>query len=532
MATDQNLAEGDTSSPIRQDIADKRTFPRDDERDILLRISRDLASAQGRDELLQTMTDAALRIVPTADKCVVHLLNDCGSRLVPVACSQPTTLPPDPGMPADVGIAGRSLRERRLINVGDVQRSPDFVPLSSGPELRSLLVAPLHVGEECLGTLSLSSSRQDAFCAADCEHIQVLAAQASVAIRQAQLLHEANTQRERSQAIVSSVSEGLAVLDGEGRVCLLNPAFCQMLDLAPQSLALPCPTSEIPGLRELLPSPECIIGPFEATALLPSGRQITVHVTAARLQSEERSVVIAARDATEERRAAEARALFISQVAHELRTPLQHVLSFVSLLTDLNDLADGERERFLNHIEHETRRLGRLVNDLVILSRIETGQFTTWLEKVDICALVQSVASRLHAYARLLDLELLVACPEEPRMLITDPARVEQVLVNLVDNAFKHVPPGGEIYIRVDTSAADAVLVEVQDNGPGIPAHELPFLFDSFYQASASRNKRTGMGLGLYISRQIVEALGGSIWVQSELGVGSTFAFRLPTLGE
>jgi signal transduction histidine kinase len=509
-----------------------------DVRDILLQISRDLATARGRDHLLQRMTNAALRITPSADKCVVHLLNDEGTHLMPVVCSQPAPLPGEAGMSADTGIAGRALREGNIINVPDTHEAPEFAPLKSGSDLRSLLVAPLHVDGRRLGTLSVSSAKRAAFTPIDADLIGVLAAQASVAIEQARLLQQALRERERSEAVITSVSEGLVVLNDAGDIIAMNPALCAMLELAPDEPKLPCRLEDVPGLRDLLPATATIAGPFEAEARLPSGRTLTARINAANLFEEARQV-ITLHDVSEERQSAQARALFISQVSHELRTPLQHILSFASLITDLDDLSAEDQRRYIQHIEHEARRLGRLVNDLVVLSSIETGHFGMLLERFDICELVENASARINVYAQLLNIELALTCPARSVSVVSDAARVEQVLVNLVDNALKHVPAGGRIHVQVAPWSDDHVTISVADNGPGISMEELPKIFESYYQALTTRAARSnanprisdryrGTGLGLYISRQIIEALGGSLWVESELGRGSTFSFRLP----
>jgi len=497
-------------------------------RDTLLAISRALASAQGRDELLQAVTDAALAIVPGADKCVIHLLDADGELLIPAVCSSPAPVQVGRGMPADEGIAGRALVECRLVNVADVRGDPGFVPLRSGPEIRSLLVVPLRVHSRRLGTLSLSSALVGAFGALDEEHLAVLAAQASVAIHQAELVRAATDQKERSDAVIASVSEGIVVLDARRHVRVVNPSLACMLGIDHLIDKLPCPLCEIPALAEILPSRGSVIGPYDAEVVKPSGDELTLRITTQALFSHTSAQVIVIRDVTEERKAAEAQALFISQVAHELRTPLQHVLSFVSLVNDLEDLSREEERRYLAQIEHETRRLGRLVNDLVLLSSIETGQFSTWLETIDACALIPDSVTRLQAHAATLDIQLTLSCPSQSVALVSDPARLEQVIVNLIDNALKHVPPGGHVGVALRAEDDDTLTLAVTDDGPGIPQADLPHLFDSFYQAPASKSRRSGMGLGLHICKQIVEQLGGSIGVDSELGVGSTFTVALP----
>jgi len=225
--------------------------------------------------------------------------------------------------------------------------------------------------------------------------------------------------------------------------------------------------------------------------------------------------------------ALEARALFISQVSHELRAPLQHIIGFVSLLNDVEDLGEAERHRFLDHIEDETYHLARLINDLAELSSIETGRFSVYVERVPLDELLADIMEKLRPSVELKDIVLLFENVPESTWIDTDPLRVEQVLVNLVDNARKFVSLGGTITVSAERTGHD-VIIRVADTGPGISPDALKRIFAPFYQVKSSGQRGAGMGLGLYISREIIQALGGRIWVESELGVGSTFSVRLP----
>ena len=497
-------------------------------RDLLLRITREMVSARALDEVLQIIVDAALRIVPSAEKCVVHLLDARGTTLEPRVCSKPSAVAAVmSGMPADAGIAGRALRERRLVCVDDTVSAPDFAQLRSGPELRSLMVAPLYVREASLGTLSLNSSLSAAFDATDCRYARLLAAQASVAIHQARLLLNATGERQRSDAIIESISEGLIILDTEGRVARVNLALHHMLELPPAALDVPCDFQKLPGseLRVLLdPSSGEIVGPYEVEMELPSGVKATLRVSPSALRGPRAGRVFVVHDITGERTTSESRALLISQVSHELRTPLQHILSFVSLMTDVDDLPSEERALYLGHIEEEIHHLARLVDDLVELSRVETGRFSVYTERLRLDQLVSEIVSRLTPRAEFRGLSLELDVVEQPAWVIADPLRVEQVLANLVGNACKFTPAGGSIRVSVERTD-EHVIVRVADTGHGIPSEALPHVFAPFYQVNAHGR---GMGLGLHISQQIVQALGGEIWGESTLGAGSTFSFRLP----
>lgn len=505
-----------------------------DVRDLLLSISRRLVAADNLDELLQTMVEAALRIVPTAGKCVIHLLDSTLSRLLPRAWHQPSVGGANTaGMAADQGVAGRALREKTIIRVDDTAQSADFVPLRSSPEVRSLLVAPLYVGDALLGTLSLSSNNCAAFNAENCQHISTLAAQASVAIRQTNLLHEAIAERQRSDAIVESISDGLVILNGEGRVVRVNPALCKMLELSPTELSLPCllsPGLECPerlGLILIRPE-DASTKPYEKQIELPSGIKVNLQITPSPLQPPAAGEVFAVHDITAERAAAEARAIFISQVSHELRTPLQHILGFIGLINDIDDLPRESRLRFFGNIQDEVEYLSRLVDDLGTLSRIDTGRFVIQTEPVEITSLIADSITKIAPQAQFANLAITLVGSEQPIVVLGDSVRLRQVLSNLLGNALKYVPSGGSVRVSVEGRGND-VLVSVADTGPGVAPEMLPRLFDRFFQVGTSDGRRVGgMGLGLYISRQIINALGGEIWAESEWGKGTTFRFRLP----
>ncbi|MHB0858174.1 MAG: ATP-binding protein [Anaerolineae bacterium] len=504
-----------------------------DARDMLLRISRDIAGKDALDQTLQAMVDAALLIVQSAEKCVIHLLDDTGEWLVARVCSDPSPVIGRSGISTDTGVAGRALRECTTICVDDTSQSPDYAPLHSGPAIGSLIVAPLYVGDERLGTLSLTSRRRSAFSPSDHEHIRTLSAQASVAVRQAKLLAAATAERERADAIIESISDGLAILDGEGRVTRLNPALHHLLEIEADQVALPCPLEHDampPTLRILLnPASGVVMGPYVVTIPLPSGREVFLQVTPSPLAPPASGEVRIAHDVTGEREAVANRALFISQVAHELRTPLQHIMGFTSLISDIRDLPGEQRDRFFTHIQDETKRLARLVEDLVELSRIETGHFSVVNERIRLDGLIEDTVGKLLPSATFKNLTLTLHSPPVPLWAHTDPVRLEQVLCNLVENAFKFVPPGGSVDVYVEPQGSD-VQVSVVDSGPGIPQDELSDIFGHFYQIPTARKRNSGLGLGLYISRKIVHALHGDIWAESELGHGSTFRFRIPLL--
>jgi signal transduction histidine kinase len=195
-----------------------------------------------------------------------------------------------------------------------------------------------------------------------------------------------------------------------------------------------------------------------------------------------------------------------------------------TLLSPQVGLDEAETRRFLENVSFAADRLGRMIDDLLCASRLEADQLHLQPEQFDLRDVVQQVATwfRPHAQGR----DLVAALPADALPVWADPARVEQVMVNLLTNAAKYSVPGSTITVQVQPlGASPYVVVHVSDEGGGIAAEHLPHIFDRFYLTEDSKD---GVGLGLYICKGLVEAMGGKIWVVSEVGVGSTFSFTLP----
>ena len=221
---------------------------------------------------------------------------------------------------------------------------------------------------------------------------------------------------------------------------------------------------------------------------------------------------------------------FVANVSHELRTPLTAVKGTVETLR-AGAVDDPQvRDRFLETVEGETDRLIRLVQDLLVLSRADSEALNLLLEPVDLVALARETTGQLSAQAKARDVCLQVeAEPGIPRAL-ADGDRIQQVLVNLLDNAIKYSRPSGTVMVRVDSAGARGVRIRVEDQGIGIPAEELARIGERFYRADRARSRAEGgSGLGLAIATSLVEAHGGQLSLQSVEGEGTATAFWLPT---
>ena len=221
---------------------------------------------------------------------------------------------------------------------------------------------------------------------------------------------------------------------------------------------------------------------------------------------------------------------FVANVSHELRTPLTSIKGMLETLRD-GAVDDPEvRDRFLETAESETDRLIRLVNDLLLLSRTDSEALSLRCESRDLPGLVRPVLDHLAPQAEAHDLVLkLEVSPDTPLVWI-DPDRIEQVLVNLLDNAIKYSRPGGAVTVKASAERNQAALVRVCDEGIGIPTQDLPYVGRRFYRADKARSRAEGgSGLGLAIAQALVQAHGGRLWLESQEGQGTVVSFTLPS---
>ena len=345
-------------------------------------------------------------------------------------------------------------------------------------------------------------------------------------------LQQLESQRNQAQAILESMGEAVLALDADGRILWLNGSAQRLLGMdAGRTVGR--------RLTELFRQPdveECLRE--TATHQRPSAREVHVfspEERVVRVQSTPgaggpsgAAMVVVAQDVTEIKRLERVRREFVANVSHELKTPLTSIKSLLeTLLTGaLEDPANSRR--FVTLIDEDATRLGRLIDDLLALSQIESKAAALVLQPVSLHPLIEDLARTLRPQmdARQVTLHLAVTADAPP--VQGDPDRLRQIFSNLLDNAIKFNKPGGRVTVR---AAADgpSLRVAVEDTGPGIPASDLPRIFERFYRVDKARSRELGgTGLGLAIVKHLAELHQGRVAVESRPGQGSTFTVTLP----
>lgn len=334
-------------------------------------------------------------------------------------------------------------------------------------------------------------------------------------------------ERAKLSAILNQMTDGVLIADEDGRVQLLNHAAERLFE-SDMEASTGRSVVEVLRYHQLVELWRVAKDGQRQSTMLEIGPQhLFLQVIGIPLKSSlPGSTMILFQDLTQLRRLETVRRDFISNVSHELRTPLASLKALAETLQEGALEDPPAARRFISRMETEIDNLTQLVNELLELSRIESGKVPLSFNRIQPCELLKPPYERMVLQAERAGLELILDCTPDLPAVFADPDRISQVLINLVHNAIKFTPPGG----KITTSAyadGDHIVFFVRDTGVGIDRKDLGRIFERFYKADRARTGG-GTGLGLSIARHMIESHGGYIWAESEEGVGSTFYFTLP----
>lgn len=340
-----------------------------------------------------------------------------------------------------------------------------------------------------------------------------------------------NQEKGHLSSILSSMADGVITLKIDGTILVTNPPAEKFLHAWYYEQKM---KDEVAG--ELPPE---VYNLFQQVVNTGSKKEQTVEIS---LQGRSWVIVMSPlynqanisgavavlRDMTEERKLEKLRTDFIANVSHELRTPIAMLQGYSEAIVDDIASSDEERKEITQIIYDESLRMGRLVNDLLDLARMQAGHITLNYEEISVPEFVEKINRKFQGLAKEKQISLTTSFKLEEEMYELDPDRIEQVLTNLIDNAIRHTKEDGKVHVDVQT-VKSGLIFHVQDTGSGIREEDLPFVFERFYKADKARTRGgSGTGLGLGIAKSIIDAHGGSITVNSKLGEGTTFTFFLP----
>jgi two-component system phosphate regulon sensor histidine kinase PhoR len=277
------------------------------------------------------------------------------------------------------------------------------------------------------------------------------------------------------------------------------------------------------AFREVRRAAESSVTNREVRLVNPVDRRVQVNAVPLRLSATEVGVVMVLHDVTELRRLEQVRTEFVANVSHELRTPLTAIQGYLETLLSGALEEQENAQRFLEIVFRHTERLGRLLNDLTDLSNIELGRVSLKLAPTRLDEAVDAVLAIMSAKAKSGTVDLRSELPRDLPLVLADRDRLVQILLNLVDNAIKYTPEGGQVTVRVQEPDQGHIEIDVIDNGVGIPPADLPRITERFYRVDKARSRELGgTGLGLAIVKHLVFAHNGLLRIESEPGRGTT----------
>ncbi len=344
-------------------------------------------------------------------------------------------------------------------------------------------------------------------------------------------LDRQDQEQDLSRTVLRCMIESVLIIDQDEKVQFINEAACRLFKLKASDV-VGKKLWQVIRQREITQAAETVLRSEQATMQdqlfdLPADRKVKLQAT--RLTGSTRGgAVLVLQDVTDMQRLERMRQDFFSNVSHELKTPLAAIQATVETLLD-GALHDPKHNvNFLGRIHENVDRLNRLVNDLLELSRIETGQQHLELTPTPLMPALEACIQRLEHRAQARQQQLTLAEDSQPVSAQADDLALDQILDNLVDNAIKYTPPGGSITLKTSQENG-MVRFDIIDTGFGIAEKDLPRIFERFFRADRARDRQDpGTGLGLSIVKHLVQAHGGKIDVQSNLGQGSKFSVLLP----
>ncbi len=481
----------------------------------LVAIGHSVTAVLDLDQVLSKLVSAAVALTD-AEESALLLLDERTNELVMRAAKNfDDQFARTFRLPSEDSLAGQ------VIHTGQPIVLDNTIPqkIKSQYLVRSLVYVPIAVGERTIGVLGVDNRvARHPFTEQAQRVLQALADYAAVAIENARLYARSEAQRIELETFLRETEDGVIMVGLDNRLLLINPAASEAFGVSQPNVTGQLFDSVIFNAQARgLFNDQSRGGEIQ----LEDGRVFNAHVTP--LVSVGRALVM--QDITHLKKLDRIKSEFVTAVSHDLRSPLTAILGYVDLIQRGGPVNEQQAE-FIARARQSVHAINALITDLLDLGRIEAG-FDTQKEPTSLAAIARYAVEAFRPQADAKQQTLIISLPEGLPRVYANTLRLRQLVANLLDNAIKYTPPGGEVRVTVSADG-DQLILMVSDGGIGIAPADQPYIFDKFYRASNVRVGYAGTGLGLSIVKSIVEAHSGRIWLDSKLNQGTTFTVVLP----
>ncbi len=491
-----------------------------DEMETLTRLGRQVTSTLNLDSVLSSIVDAAVQLTGAEEGSLLLIDEASGDLYMRASKNFQEDFVRTFRLPITDSVAGAVIRSGEAVLIDESQ--PQKIKTSY--LVQSLLYVPLSLQGHVFGVLGVDN--RHSHLPLTQRHVTLLNALSSyavVALENARLYSDVTAERNKLETILTGVQDGVIVVEQDQRLGIVNQAARTAFSIDPatgldgKTFPDVFPQEE---MVELINAPENSV--FNRTEISPDENRIySVMLT----PIEGVGRVVTMHDITNLKKLDRIKTDFVHTVSHDLRSPLTAILGYVELIERAGSVTDLQRD-FIRRIQVSVHNITHLVDDLLDLGRIESG-FDLRKENVRLDQIIRYAAEGLKKQLAEKGHHLQINIPEEIPAILANPVQMRQMFDHLLENAVKYTANGGTISVngRIEQNQ---VILQFTDTGIGIPAIDLPYIFDKFYRAANASSEMSGTGLGLAIVKSIVENHGGRVWVESTVGKGSTFTIVLP----
>ncbi|MCA9979069.1 MAG: GAF domain-containing protein, partial [Anaerolineales bacterium] len=506
--------------------ADQALTARLDELNTLIDITQTITSSLDLDEVIR-MTIKQVHDSWEIEASSVWLLDETEQTLrVLTNVGTPMEVLSKVVVPIGRGFVGHVAETGKWIYTNDAHSHPVFyseVDELTGFKTRSLLCVPLLFGGKIIGTMQLLNKINDTFDDQDIERALTIASAIAIAVTNALLFKDAATRKQHLEATLEHTNHPVLIMDTARHLSLLNKDARTRLGLTKNAIGKP--------INQILPFPQ-LLALIETQADASEFNQLEIElpdesVWVPEIASiPELGHILVLQDISRLKALNKAKDNFVTTISHDMRAPLNTIAGFINGLEDVGPLNE-QQQLFVQRSQNAMAHMTTLVDGLLELARYSSGLHQQHLP-CDLTAIAEDVVAEFQGQAMAKEIALSLEWVDGAVWLIGDAAQLRRALSNLVDNALKYSPRQGKVEMTI-TAVSNNILIAVQDQGPGIPETDIPYIFDKFYRGQSNEHI-VGTGLGLALVKSIAQAHEGQVWAENESGGGAVFYLQLPVV--